>query len=117
MNLYHSQIELKDGEKALAFAQAAEAWFGALVARGLIADWRLFRRKFGLASGAHSDFILEVMVEDLAQLDTAFATLGRAEDDETQRLYDRMHDMIATARHGLYRPYPDPAQRERVALV
>jgi hypothetical protein len=38
-------------------------------------------------------------------------------DEESTRLYERMHAMIASMQIGLYRPYPDPAQRERIALL
>ena len=116
MNLYHCMIELKTGAKALAFASAADHWLSSLRDRGLIRAWRLYRRKFGLASGAHTDFILEIEVEDMAQMDRAFRTLSGG-DETDSRYYDLVHQMIERADIGLYRPYPDPEQRERVALI
>ncbi|WP_151718452.1 DUF6614 family protein [Gemmobacter serpentinus] len=116
MNLYHCLIELRSEARALAFASAVEAWMDYLATQGLIGQWRLMRRKFGLASGAHRDFLLEIELPDLATLDTAFTTLAAA-DDQAQRRYDLMHQMIADVQVGLYRPYPDPAQRERIALI
>jgi hypothetical protein len=38
-------------------------------------------------------------------------------DDAATRRYDQMHGMIARVDVGLYRPYPDPTQRERIALI
>lgn len=116
MNLYHCMIELKDEARALAFSSAVANWMGHLQGHGLIVGWRLMRRKFGLASGTHPDFLLEIEVTDLAQLDDTFRALTRA-DDEAVRRYDQMHGLIARVEVGLYRPYPDPEQRERVALV
>ncbi|MBI1392854.1 MAG: hypothetical protein GC152_08955 [Alphaproteobacteria bacterium] len=116
MNLYHCMIELKDSERALAFSSAVEAWLGHLKDEGLILGWRLFRRKFGLASGGHTDFILEVEVENLAELERTFSALSQMQDEPARR-YDQLHAMIATVDVGLYRPYPDPAQRERIALI
>jgi hypothetical protein len=116
MSTYHCMIELKDGARALAFAAACGAWMGHLEARGSIRSWRLLRRQFGLGSGRHSDFMLEIEVEDMAQLDAAFRSL-RAQDDAAERLYDQMHQQIGRADIGLYRPYPDPEYRERIALV
>jgi hypothetical protein len=116
MNLYHCMIELRQESRALAFAQATEGWMGYLLGQNLITDWRLMRRKFGLASGGHTDFLLEIEVPGLAALDQAFSALGAA-DDEAARRYDQMHQMIARVEVGLYRPYPDAAQRERIALV
>jgi len=74
------------------------------------------RRKFGLASGGHTDFVLEIEIAGLAALDDAFTALADADDDAVQ-LYEKMHAMIESAEIGLYRPYPDPAQRERIALI
>ncbi|MBT9245371.1 hypothetical protein KM031_16100 [Gemmobacter fulvus] len=116
MNLYHCMIELKSDARALAFAVAVDAWLGHLQTAGLIGGWRLMRRKFGLASGLHTDFLLEIEVEGFAQLDAAFAALGGS-DDTALRRYDQMHQMIVRLDVGLYRPYPDPAQRERIALI
>lgn len=116
MNLYHCMIELRPEARALAFAQACAQWLGHLQAQGLITGWRLLRRKFGLASGQHTDFLLEVEIPGLATLDAAFSALAMADDEATRR-YDQMHGMIARAEVGLYRPYPDPTQRERIALI
>ncbi len=116
MNIYHCLIELKDGARALAFAAAVEAWMSYLKSKGLIRDWRLMRRKFGLASGNHTDFLLEIDITSLADLDRTFSALADV-DDLAERRYDQMHQMIATMSVGLYRPYPDSAQRERIALI
>jgi hypothetical protein len=116
MNLYHCLIDLRPEARALAFSQACANWMEHLRAQGLVTSWRLMRRKFGLASGPHSDFLLEIEIPGLATLDAAFSQLALADDDATRR-YDQMHGMIARAEVGLYRPYPDPMQRERIALI
>jgi len=116
MNLYHCMIELRPEARALNFATAAASWLDHLKAHGLITEWRLMRRKFGLASGSHPDFLLEIEIPGLATLDDAFTALAAADDEATRR-YEQMHVMIAQAQVGLYRPYPDPAQREHIALI
>lgn len=116
MTVYHCMIELRSGTRAMGFAAAAGAWMGHLKDAGIIRDWRLLRRKFGLASARHTDFILEIEVEGLAELEEAFQRLGR-EDQDSDRRYDQLHQMIGDVSIGLYRPYPDPAQRERIALI
>ena len=116
MVLYHCVIELKNDARALAFASAAETWLGLLKTRGLIGDWRLFRRKLGLGSERHGDFMLQIEVESLTHLDKAFSHLAQ-DSDIDPRSYELMHEMIQSADVGLYRPYPDPSQREHVALI
>ncbi|MCL7463929.1 DUF6614 family protein [Phaeovulum sp. NW3] len=116
MNLYHCMIELKSDAKALAFSAAVEAWMGLLQDRGLIRGWRLLRRKLGLAADGQADFLLELEVDSMTALDAAFTAIGRVDDAAAHR-YDQMHGMIARAEVGLYRPFPDPERRERIALI
>lgn len=116
MNTYHCLIELRPEARALSFAHAVGLWLNHLAGLNLVSDWRLMRRKFGLASGRHTDFILEIQIEGMAALDAAFTALADA-DAHAVELYEKMHAMIDTVEIGLYRPYPDPAQRERIALI
>ncbi|MDX5381563.1 MAG: hypothetical protein LPJ92_01080 [Rhodobacterales bacterium] len=116
MNLYSCSIDLKDDAKALAFANAVDQWMTYLKCEGVIEDWRLLRRKLNLASDSHRDFLLEVEVRDLAQLDQAFRMLGR-HDDHVASLYRAVNTLVADARFALYRPFPDPERSERMALI
>lgn len=116
MNLYHCLIDLRDEAKALAFAHAVDQWMSHLQAAGTIRGWRLLRRKLNLASAAHRDFMLEIEVEDLAQLDLAFR-MASSQSDEVARLHGQIAPMIARSDFGLYRPFPDPERAERVALL
>jgi hypothetical protein len=117
MNLYHCMIDLKDDAKALAFAQALDHWMEHLKSRGAIRGWRLLRRKLNLASDAHKDFLLEVEVDDLAQLDRAFRILGTEGDDNVERLHRQVHQLVAATGFALYRPFPDPERAERMGLI
>ncbi len=116
MNLYHCMIDLHRDTYALNFVRAVGEWMGHLDDQGLIGEWRLMRRKLNLASDAHRDFLLEIEVADLAQLDRLFNHVCEA-SDEVERLHTRVHNMIDTVEFGLYRPYPDPARVERAALL
>ena len=114
MNLYHVMIDLKDDAKALAFAKALDDWLGYLQGEGKIGPWRLMRRKLGL--GEAGDFLLEIEVERLAQLDDAFRHVAHHSDD-VEQLYYPVHQMVGRAVYGLYRPFPDEDRAERVALL
>jgi hypothetical protein len=116
MNLYHCAIDLKEGASALAFAHALEKWMGHLVENGGARSWRLLRRKLNLAADSCRDFLLEIEVDDLAQLDRAFHIVG-GRDAAVDRLYSQITPMIARVEYGLYRPFPDPHRSERVALL
>lgn len=116
MNLYVCQIDLKQEAKALAFAAALDIWMTHLRDAGAIQSWRLMRRKLNLAADGFHDFLLEIEVEDLAQLDTAFKCAG-AHDETVAAKHRAVHDLIARADFGLYRPFPDPERAERMALL
>jgi hypothetical protein len=116
MNLYHCMIDLDQEAKALAFARAIDDWMNLLQRRGTIRSWRLLRRKLNLAADSCRDFLLEIEVEDLAQLDRAFRLVGQP-DDEVAAAYGQVHRMVARTEFGLYRPFPDPERAERMALI
>jgi len=116
MTSYLCMIDLRQDAKALQFVMALSKWLGHLQRVGGIGQWRLMRRKLNLAADCYRDFLLEIEVEGLAQLDLAFNatadTDGAAED-----LRNRVHDMVEHVSYALYRPYPDPQGAERAALI
>lgn len=116
MNLYHCMIDLDQEAKALSFARAIDDWMSLLQRRGTITSWRLLRRKLNLASDNSRDFLLEIEVEDLAQLDQAFRLVGKP-DEEVAAAYGQVHRMVGKTDFGLYRPFPDPERAERMALL
>lgn len=116
MNLYTCSIDLRNDAKALTFAKAVSDWMDHLKSRGTIRGWVLYRRKLGLASDRHRDFLLQIEVNDLAQLDQAFRTLGR-HDETVDTLYRAVHDQILASDVGLYRPFPDEERAERMAIL
>ena len=116
MNLYHCMIDLKQNAKALTFSIAVDAWMSHLKDSGKINHWRMMRRKLNLASEKHSGFLLEIEVNDLAQMDLAFRESGK-QDEDVAHLHRAVHDLIGNSSIGLYRSYPDPERSERMALI
>lgn len=116
MNVYSCLIDLKDDAKALAFANAVEQWMSYLQAEEMILGWRLLRRKLNLNADCYRDFLLEIEVDGLAQLDRAFRRSGM-HDESVETLHRAVHDLIAHADFALYRPFPDPERSERMALL
>ncbi|WP_227268063.1 DUF6614 family protein [Roseobacter weihaiensis] len=116
MNIYCCMITLKDDAKALLFAKALDEWMGHLQAAGVIGAWRLMRRKLNLAADCYRDFMLEIEVDGLAQLDEAFRLTG-AHDDDVAAKHRAVNDLVASAEFALYRPYPDMERAERMALL
>ncbi|PUB12765.1 DUF6614 family protein [Yoonia sediminilitoris] len=116
MNLYHCAFDLQDDAKAVPFAVAVTAWMDYLKANGKIQSWRLCRRKLGFGAPLGRDFLLEIELRDLSQLDQAFRFTGTG-DEEVERLYTAVHQMVGQVETTLYRPFPDPERAERMALL
>jgi len=116
MNLYQCSIDLRDTSKALAFAGALEVWMEHLKNAGVILSWRLCRRKLGFGAPKARDFLLEIEVENMTQLDAAFRFTASS-DEGMERLYTTVHQMVGEVDVALYRPFPDPERRERMALI
>jgi len=116
MNVYLCQIDLKKDAQALLFAQALDNWMNHLQEAGVVGTWVLLRRNLNLAADCYRDFLLQIEVADLAQLDQAFRWVGQ-QGDTADSLYSRMHDMIEQVEFGLFRPFPDPERAERLALI
>ena len=100
----------------MAFAVAVDAWMTHLKSNGVIQTWRLYRRKLGFGAPGARDFQLDIEVENMTQLDQAFRFTG-THDENTERLYTTVHQMVGQVDIALYRPFPDPERAERMALI
>lgn len=110
MDLYHIWCDLKDGVSDRAFAEAVDAYLGDLQARGLIARYRLARRKLGLGLPELGEFHIVVETEGLAQLDEAFQAVS-ARDEPIEGRHFGVNSLVRNARFALYRDFPDPHRK------
>ena len=109
MNIYHVWCDLKPGVGDLAFADKVGAYLGHLKEQGLVAGFRLTRRKLGLGPGHLGEFHLMIEVRDLAQLDAAFERVaGRREPVEG--FHFGVNSLVTNATFALYRDFPDPVR-------
>lgn len=110
MDIYHAWCNLEPGVSDTAFADAVAGYMGHLEAAGLIRSWRLTRRKLGLGPPGLGEFHLMIEVDDLAQLDAAFAAAaGRREPVEG--FHFGVNSLVRDAVFGLYRDFPDAVRR------
>ncbi len=110
MNIYHAWCNLKEGVRDTEFSDRAEAYFGHLKDQGLIAGYRITRRKLGLGPKDLPEFHLMVEFEDLAQLDRVFGHVAtRAEPVEI--FHHAVNSLVEDAIFALYRDFPDPVRQ------
>lgn len=111
MDLYHVWFNLRDGVRDTEFSDRVDAYLGHLAADGLIASYRLTRRKLGLGAPGLQEFHIMIEVEGLAQLDRAFETTA-SRGDPVESLHHEVNSLVKDAVFALYRDFPD-AVRQR----
>ncbi|MDE2514889.1 MAG: hypothetical protein KGL12_02575 [Rhodospirillales bacterium] len=110
MDLYHIWCDLRPGVRDLDFTAGLAAYMAHLQGRGLIASWRLTRRKLGLGAPGLGEFHVMVEVTGLAQLDAAFGHVaGRAEPVEGA--HAGVNQLVQNTVFALYRDFPDPVRQ------
>lgn len=106
MDIYDIWCDLAPGEGDLAFAEAVHGYLGALQEEGLIAGYRLSRRKLGLAPPAFGEFHIAIEVTDLAQLDRAFVAVS-TRADPVEGFHHAVNSRVVNFQAALYRDFPD----------
>lgn len=127
MNYYNIWFDLLPGVDSRTYPAKVEAYLGHLHSRGLIAGWKVTRRKFGFGPPELGEWHVIVEVHDLTQLERAFGQVTRAFnpdgtsvspaavaagtgptlDDQIQPLHHAVYSAVTNFRSGLYRDYPD----------
>jgi hypothetical protein len=106
MDIYHVWCDLKPGESDTTFSERVAAYMGYLKGQGLIENWRLMRRKLGLAPAEFREFHLMIETNGLRQLEAAFEHVaGRREPGEG--IHFGVNSLSANVRFALYRDFPD----------
>lgn len=109
MDLYHIWCDLGDGVSDSEFTDALARFLDRLQQDGRIAGWRLTRKKLGLAPASLGEFHIMVEIENLAQLDRAFAAAA-ARTDPIEEIHHAVNSRVRNATFALYRDFPDPVR-------
>lgn len=107
MQHYHIWCNLRDSHKDLEFSRNVAAYLGRLRELGQIAGFRMARRMLGFGPAELGEFHIVISVENLAQLDAAFATIA-PRSGPIESLHARVYSMVTDFRSALYRDFPDP---------
>lgn len=111
MDTYHIWCDLADGVDDLVFCRDLEAFMEHLADQGTIQAWRLQRRKLGFGPDALGEFHITLEVEDLGQLDEAFALIA-PRTGHTEKKHARVWSKVTNFKAGLWRDYPDPVRED-----
>ena len=107
MDVYHIWFNLKDGVGDLEFAAAARAYLDHLKDGGLIAQYRITRRKLGLAPPQLPGWHITLDYEGMGQMDRAFGQVS-ARADPVESFHQAVNSKVRDVFFALYRDFPDP---------
>ncbi len=96
MDLYHGWFDLRPGVSDVEFADHLKRYMDHLCDEGLIAGWRLARRKLGLAPPALREFHVTIETDGAAQLDEAFKVVS-ARSDPVESLHYAVNSRVQNA--------------------
>lgn len=106
MDHYHIWVDLRDGVKDLAFAEAIDGMLGHMRDEGTIEDWTLSRRKLGFGPRELGEFHVDIQVRDLTQLQAAFDEVT-PRTGKMEKLHASVWSKVTNFRSGLWRDFPD----------
>jgi hypothetical protein len=106
VDIYHAWCDLKPGVSDVDFAEKVTAYMGHLKDQGLIASWRLTRRKLGLGAPGLGEFHLMMEVKSLAQLEQAFERVAERREP-AEGFHFGVNSLVQNAVFALYRDFPD----------
>jgi hypothetical protein len=106
MDIYHGWFDLKPEVSDTTLADSLARYMGHLQDEGLIASWRLTRRKLGLGIAGLGEFHEMIEVKNLAQLEDAFARVA-SRRDPVEGFHFGVNSLVRNAQFALYRDFPD----------
>jgi len=109
MDCYQVWCNLKDSTKDVEFCEHTSRYLGSLRNQGLIASFRIQRRKLGFGPTELGEFNITIETEDMSQLENAFQTVARR-TGQTELLHKCVYDAVKDVRFALYRDFPDPVR-------
>lgn len=109
MDHYHIWASLKPGTRDTDFSDAAHRYFEHLKADGLIAGYRITRRKLGLGPPQLPEWHLVIETEGLAQLDAAFSRVS-SRTDPIEGFHHAVNSLVDEVFFALYRDFSDPTR-------
>lgn len=107
MDSYEIWVDLAPGAKDLELTDAVANWLQFFVDQGLVASFRIRRRKFGFGPEGLGEFCISIEAESLAKLDEAFH-IAATRSPEAERLHREVYSRVTNYKSGLYRDFPDP---------
>ena len=107
MDIYHIWCNLKPGISDMAFSDALFAYLDWLKQQGSVDNYRITRKKLGLAPSWLGEFHIMLEFSNMTQLDDAFTSVS-TRHDPVEGLHAAVNSKVTDFSSALYREFPDP---------
>ena len=109
MDCYEIWCDLRESHADLQFAEAVHDYMNYLKSDGLIANYRLTRRKLGFGPAGMGEFHITIETENLSQLEEAFQ-VAASRTGEVEQYHAKVYGAVKNLTFALYRDFPDPVR-------
>ena len=109
MDVYHIWCSLKDDVGDLEFAAAVRGYLEHLKGGGLLAGYRITRRKLGLGPAHLPEWHITLDFIGLSHIDNAFNHVS-SRADPVESFHHAVNSKVREVFFALYRDFPDPGR-------
>jgi hypothetical protein len=107
MDIYHIWCTLKPDVGDLEFATAVRTYFDHLKSAGVVAGFRITRRKLGLGPPQLPEWHITLDFDNLSQFDNVFRQVS-SRTDPVESFHHAVNSKVQNVFFALYRDFPDP---------
>src|SRR5215467_12505665 len=109
MDIYHIWFNLENGVRDTEFVESADAYVNYLKGDGVLAGYRITRRKLGLGPPQLPQWHITLDFENMAQLDSTFGRVS-SRTDPVEGFHHAVNSKVQDIFFALYRDFPDPGR-------
>ncbi|MFW9779159.1 MAG: DUF6614 family protein [Candidatus Heimdallarchaeota archaeon] len=109
MDYYIIWCDLKNSSRDLEFVQSVKTYLGHLQRKELIEEFKITRRKLGFGPNELGEFMLTLVVKNMAQLENTFA-LVTTREGVVEEFHHAVYSAVTNFKAALYRDFPDPTR-------
>ncbi len=111
MDIYHIWCDLKQGQSDMEFVARATSYFEHLKQDAGLKQYRITRKKLGLAPSELLEFHIMLDFEDLSTLDATFNHVATREGS-VENFHHAVNSRVNNVKFALYRDFPDPVRQQ-----
>ncbi len=111
MDIYHIWCNLKHGQNDMEFVEHLQAYFEHLKSESSLKQYRITRKKLGLAPSDLLEFHIMLDFENLSDIDAAFNHVA-TRSGKVESFHHAVNGKVQDIRFALYRDFPDPVRKQ-----